>query len=79
MKRRILLTYPQDLVPEPVIYRMVKQFDVIPNIRRADVSEDQGWVILELEGSEATIEAALEWVASTGVRVDHAMGEVLEG
>lgn len=79
MKRRVLLTYPAELVPEPVIYRMIKQYEVIPSIRRADIGDDQGWVIMEIEGDAAEIERALEWVASTGVRVDHAMGEVLEG
>ena len=51
----------------------------MPSIRRADVGDDQGWVIMELEGTEADIESALRWVAERGVRIDHAMGEVLEG
>jgi ABC-type methionine transport system ATPase subunit len=79
MKRRVLITYPADLVQEPIIYKMVKQFDVAPNIRRADVTADVGWLIMELDGEEENIEAALQWATEIGVRVDHAMGEVLEG
>ncbi len=79
MRRRVLFTYPQELVRQPIIYEMTKKFGVMPSIRRADVGDDQGWVIMELEGTEADIESALRWVAERGVRIDHAMGEVLEG
>jgi hypothetical protein len=51
---------------------------VVTNIRRADVREDVGWVILELEGEEEEIERGLEWVISVGVRVDPVSGDVVE-
>ena len=51
---------------------------MVTNIRRADVREDVGWVILELEGDEEEIERGLDWVASKGVRVDPVSGDVIE-
>ena len=38
------------MVKEPVIYQMGKQFEIVTNIRRADVTRDQGWVLLEITG-----------------------------
>ena len=78
-KRRVMFTFPTELVTEPIIYNLGRQFQVITNIRRADVTEDRGWVILELEGKEADIEKGLAWVTSKGVKVDRVAGDVVEG
>ena len=64
---------------EPIIYRLGHDFDVVTNIRRADVRSDVGWVILELEGSDDEIQRGLDWVGNTGVRVDPIAGDVIEG
>jgi hypothetical protein len=62
-----------------MVYELGKKFEIVTNIRRADVREDMGWVVLELEGDDAEIENGLEWVASTGVRIDPVVGDVVEG
>lgn len=49
------------------------------NIRRADVSENKGWVVLELEGEEKDIEQGIAWVTSKGIRVDPVIGDIVEG
>jgi len=74
-----MFTFPPELITEPIIYNLGQQFNVITNIRRADVSEDKGWVVLELEGEENDIEQGIAWVTSKGVRVDPVMGDVVEG
>ena len=78
-KRRVMFSFPTDLVTEPIIYSLGRQFRVTTNIRRADVSEDRGWVILEVEGKEADIDKGLAWVVSKGVKVDRVAGDVVEG
>ena len=78
-KQRVRFTFSAEMVREPIIYRLGHDFDVITNIRRADVRSDVGWVILELEGSEAEIQRGLDWVGNTGVRVDPIAGDVIEG
>ena len=50
---RVKFTFPPDLVNTPVIYNMGKQFGVATNIRRANLSHDRGWVILEVVGNHA--------------------------
>ena len=78
-KRQIMFTFPQELIKEPIIYKLSQQFRVVTNIRRADVSEDKGWVVLELEGEEKDIEQGIAWVTSKGVRVDPVTGDIVEG
>jgi len=79
VKRRVMFTFPPELVTDPVIYNLGMQFGVVTNIRRADVTEDKGWVILELDGEEKDIEEGLAWVSSKGVRIDPVTGDVIEG
>ena len=74
-----MFTFPEVLIKEPIIYNLGRQFKVVTNIRRADVSENRGWVVLELEGEENEIEQGIVWVTSKGVRVDPVIGDVVEG
>ena len=78
-KRRIKLTFPQDLVTEPLIYLLGKNFEIVTNIRRADVRENMGWVVLELEGQDQEMERGLQWITESGVRADPVSGDVVEG
>ena len=78
-KQRVKFTFPENLITVPVIYELGKQFNLVTNIRRADVTEDRGWVVLQLEGEIAEIERGLEWVAAQGVRVDPVQGDIVEG
>ncbi len=78
-KRQVMFTFPEQLIKEPIIYNLGHQFKVITNIRRADVSENKGWVVLELEGDEPEIERGIAWVSKKGVRVDPVIGDVVEG
>ena len=78
-KKRVKFTFPQELIPEPIIYEMARKFEVMPSIRRADVREDMGWVVLEIEGEEDHIDEGIAWVKETGVRVDPVSGDVVEG
>ncbi|MDP7588512.1 MAG: FeS-binding protein [SAR202 cluster bacterium] len=78
-KQRVKFTFEETLVKQPVIYELGRKFQIITNIRRADIGEDVGWVVLELEGGETEIKRGLEWVRSTGVRVDPLGGDVIDG
>ncbi len=78
-KQRVKFTFPTELIKEPVIWKLGKQFDLVTNIRRADVTEDRGWVILELEGELEEIERGVRWVTDQGVRVDPVPGDIVEG
>ena len=75
-KKQVTLAFPQELLREPIIYNLGQQFRVLTNIHRADIAEDRGWVVLELEGNEGDIEQGIAWMISRGVRVEPAIGNV---
>ncbi len=79
VKKRVKFTFPKELITEAVIYNLGKKFEIVTNIRRADVREDMGWVVLELDGDEKEITRGLDWVTETGVWVDPVRGAVIEG
>jgi ABC-type methionine transport system ATPase subunit len=74
---RVRLTFPEELVREPVIARMSEQFAVVPNIRKADVGEQGGWIVCELDGDGGVVDEALEWLRAEGVGVD-LLGDIVE-
>lgn len=76
-KKPMRLTFPQHLIKEPVIYRMAKEYEVIPNIRRAKVTETVGEVILELEGEEDNLKEAIDYLTRVGVKVEPVEGDVI--
>jgi len=74
---RVKLTFPEDLVRQPFIARLVREHDVEPNIRRANVDDHEGWIVMELAGEPTKVEEALAWLRAQGVRVD-LLGDVVE-
>ena len=78
MKKRVKLTFPQQLIKEPVIFTMAKQFNVMPNIRRARVTETVGEMILELEGTEEDLDKGLKWLKEKDIEVELVEGDVIE-
>lgn len=67
---RVKLTFPENLIKQPIIGRMAREFDVLPNIRRANVEENMGWMVCELGGDDGAIHRAIEWLEELGVQVD---------
>ncbi len=78
-RQRVKFTFPPDLINQPVVYSMGKQFPVVTNIRRANVTRDRGWMILEITGPEDEIEKAIAWAKEQGVRVDPIEGDIVAG
>ena len=75
---RLYLSFPEDLVERPVIFEAAKRFDVMPNIRRANVESHSGWVILELTGEQQALDDAIAYFSEVGVSVNRMEGDVLE-
>ena len=77
-KQRVMFTFTSELITEPIIYNLGQQFRLITVIRRADLTADRGWIVLELDGEEEDIEAGIAWATSKGVRVDPSKDETIE-
>jgi len=64
------LDYPRAQVTQPILYHLIQEFALIPNIRRANIdSASGGWIILQLEGETDNLKAGQEYLESLGVRV----------
>ena len=74
---RVKLTFPEQLIKQPLMGRLVREFDVLPNIRRANIEDDVGWIVCELAGERESVERALSWLVDAGVAVDR-LGDVVE-
>ena len=69
-KRRIILTFPTGFLSEPIVYNIGQQFSLVTNIRQANLTEDGGWIEVEVIGEDKDIEAGIAWAISKGVRVE---------
>lgn len=78
LRERYYLSYPRSLIKEPILYHLVKKFDLVFNIRGASVSEEMGLVAVELEGNRDQIERGLTWLRETGVTVEPIEKNVIE-
>ncbi len=76
-KLRVHLTFPPERIRDPVIYQLGRDFNVVTNIRRADVTADHGWVTLEIEGREEDLERGVAWLKANGIQVDPIEGDVI--
>lgn len=77
-KLRLFVSFPEALVDRPMIYEIIKEFDVVPNIRRANVEGHSGWIILEVNGAEAQLDGAIAYLEGLGCTVNRMEGDVLE-
>lgn len=77
-RRRLKLIFGSSLVKEPVIYQLGRKFEIVTNIRRADVTRDQGWVLLEVSGEPDELDKGVEYLESRGVKVEPAEGDLVE-
>lgn len=79
VKQRLHLTFPERLIQEPVIYNLGRKFDIVTNIRRANVEESVGWVILEVSGEPDALAAGAKYLEDLGVQVGRIDGDLVEG
>jgi L-aspartate semialdehyde sulfurtransferase ferredoxin len=77
VKQRLKLIFPQHLIKEPVIFTIAKKYDVMPNIRRARVTETMGEMVLELEGGEKNLKESLESLKNQGIKVELEEGDII--
>lgn len=77
-KKMVHLVFPQKLIKKPLIYTMARKFNVIPNIRRAKVTETVGEVTLELEASKENLEKGINFLICQGIKVESIVGDIVE-
>ena len=78
LKRRVTLTFPLEKIKEPVIYHIGHRFEIVTNIRSANVTENVGWVTLEIDGEEEEYLKALHYLREIGVKVEPVEKDMIE-
>ena len=74
-KKNIHFEFSQELVRQPLLYQLNRQFaDVVINIRGASVTEEGGFIALELEGESAELERVMQYLRGLGVEVQEGLG-----
>ena len=75
---RVYLTFPQELVKEPIVCWLAKKFDVVFNIRGSTVTAEMGLLALEIDGERAEVDRAIQWLEEKGVIVEPIEKNVIE-
>ena len=77
-KRRLWLMYPPRLITSPIIWELSTKFNLITNIRQAEVRDEIGIICLELEGARNALKKATTWLERRGVKVEPVEINVIE-
>ena len=78
-KVRIKLFFSGPSIKRPLVYELGHKFDLVTNIRRADITDSGGWVVLELDPEKNEIKKSIEWAENEGVMVTLIEGDFIEG
>jgi ferredoxin len=75
--RKIVLRFPPRLVDQPIIYRLVKDYDLQFNILKASVTpNEEGIMVLELSGKKKSYDDAIRFISDAGVEVQALVKDV---
>lgn len=70
VSKRIVLHFPRRLVNQPIVYKLVKEYDLQFNILKAFVTpEEEGLMVLELSGKRENFDKGIEYMQSCGVKM----------
>jgi L-aspartate semialdehyde sulfurtransferase ferredoxin len=71
MKRRIILRFKKSMIDKPVVYKLVKDFDLVFNILRANISpKAESMMVMEIEGTEQNFKKGIAYLKSLNVETE---------
>ena len=72
--KRMFFHFPQCETEKPIVYHLVKDYNLIINIFRAKVTPDEeGYLVLDVTGEEADIEKGVDFMRTFNVQIEDAM------
>ena len=78
-RQRLWLMYPPKHITSPIVWELITRFELVANIRQAEVRDEIGIVCLELEGERASLKKATQWLERKGVKVEPVEINVIDG
>lgn len=76
-RKKVVLSFPPETVKKPITYHLVKDYDLVINILRAEVREEEaGRMVLDIEGDEKSIDKGLAFLKGQGVAIQEAARDI---
>jgi ferredoxin len=76
--KRLVLTFPKNIVTKPITYRLVKDYDLAFNILRAEITADiEGKILIEITGSKEQLEEGIVYLQSEGISIQDASRDII--
>lgn len=70
VSKRIVLTFPHKLVDQPIVYKLVKDFDLVFNILQAKITpKEEGLMVVELKGKKENYAEGIKYLTGLGVKI----------
>jgi Fe-S-cluster-containing dehydrogenase component len=69
-KKRVVLTFPPNMIDQPITYHLVKEHDLMINILRANITpKEQGRLVIEMTGKKSALDTGMAYLSGLGVEV----------
>lgn len=69
-KKKLVLTFPHQLVDQPVTYHLIKDYDLKVNILRASVRpNEEGRLVVEISGVSRDLNRGIDYLSELGVEI----------
>ena len=70
VSKRIVLTFPHKLLDQPIVYKLVKEYDLVFNILQAKITpKEEGLMVLELKGKKENYAEGVKYLTGLGVKI----------
>lgn len=76
-KKKFVLHFPEETVDKPLTYHLIKDFNLIPNILRAQIDENEGTLVMDLQGSIEQIDKGVEYLKDQGIGIQEAIQDLV--
>jgi len=68
--KRVVLHFPKRMVDQPILYRLIKDFDLQFNILKASITpESEGLMVVELKGEQKQYDRGVQYLIDCGVKI----------
>jgi L-aspartate semialdehyde sulfurtransferase ferredoxin len=69
--KRVVLHFPHRLIDRPIVYMLIKEYDLVMNILKASITpKEEGLMVVELSGEKADFERGIKYLEESGVIID---------
>ncbi|MDY6842483.1 MAG: NIL domain-containing protein [Thermodesulfobacteriota bacterium] len=76
-KRRVILTFPSQLIEQPITYNLIKDYNIMVNILKARVApKEEGRMVIEISGESKALQEGTKWLESLGIKVEPLIQEI---